>query len=331
MSVFTRFGCRAAALSRMWLLLGLVGISFSLLPSPVAAQRMAWWHQSANTDSLEYTPGERLRFHFERTVDWDAGDGQRGFIGILTVASEEPGTVFIEQVNFVLDAQITDAWNGALHEDDGRFRFRPESWNTTIEQGQSRTFGFMGTYSGQFAEPHDFRMSGRVTEYRPEHPSIIPGCPLETRSQIRNVWPTADERFSFAADINVRNSGPAASSWQLGLETDAEVESTPNATHVRIARNINHYLIAPGAWNDLLEPEATIVFSVTGNAPTQEFIFTVSVCPDPEYEDPADRAFLEKWLELSSADRQRYSLGVLVFNGSSFVPSSPLLRPAGVP
>lgn len=166
-----------------------------------AAQRMSSWQQAESVSTLAYEPGQRVRFHFGLAADWDAGDGRRGFAGVLTIRSEERGTVSIDGIRFRMDAEIADSWNGDVSTYEDGFSLRPDPWNVTLEYGQARSFGLTGTYAGAFGPPHDFRMAGRVTVPSPEPAAIAEHCPFD--AEITHVSPAGSEGSRFLAEVLV--------------------------------------------------------------------------------------------------------------------------------
>lgn len=295
------------------------------------AQRMAWWEQPENVASLAYVPGQRVQFHFERTATWELNDGRSAFTGVLTVVSEEPGTVSIEQISFELDAQISTAWNATIRRNEtGRYTVRPSSWNSTLEQGQARSIGFQGTYEGELGDASDFRMAGKVEVASPAALPVAPGCPLETAFDLKATWRAESNSTGFLAEVYVTNVGTEPSSWLVALDTPADVTSAWNAAHHQISSNSEkRYLIVPEAWNGLVQPGSTVSFTLMGSYSSEEIPIIVAACPELEFEDPYRAAFVREWLALTPERRRAYAAGRLVWNGSDFLVPSPLLRPRG--
>ncbi len=305
-------------------------VFYCALGAPAAAQRMAWWEQPANSASLTYTPGQRVRFHFERTADWEVGDGQRGFAGVVTILSEESGTLVIDQVGFDLGAHITTAWNaGVGRDEEGRYVARPAIWNSTLEPGQARSFGFTGTYEGAFAQPSNFGMAGRVTVAQPAPPPIAPDCPLATAVTVKATWSAENGGHGFLAEVYVTNVGPQPSSWLVALDTPARVDAASNAAYLRLLADEDRYLFAPEAWNAVIEPGSTVSFGITGGHASQDVSAAVIACPDLQLDDPYRATYVREWLALSAERRRDVAAGRLVWNGSNFLVPPPDPRPPG--
>lgn len=272
-----------------------------------AAQRMSSWQQAESVSTLAYEPGQRVRFHFGLAADWDAGDGRRGFAGVLTIRSEERGTVSIDGIRFRMDAEIADSWNGEVSTYEDGFSLRPDPWNVTLEYGQARSFGLTGTYAGAFGPPHDFRMAGRVTVPSPEPAAIAEHCPFD--AEITHVSPAGSEGSRFLAEVLVMNTGPVESSWAVLV--DASVESVLNAAHIGMGGG---HLVVPEAWNSVIQPGGTVSFTLV----SAEVTASVRACPDLQLDDPDRERFIRSWLELDPAGRRAYAAGRLVWNHSNF-------------
>lgn len=93
------------------------------------------------------TPTCTLVTTFAVTSEWPAGGGTRGFVAevLLQNAGSDPVNW---EITFDLDAVITNMWNASFLAHGDGYRVTPEPWNVRLEPGQTRSFGFQGTFQG---------------------------------------------------------------------------------------------------------------------------------------------------------------------------------------
>lgn len=87
---------------------------------------------------------------------------QGGFTADVTVRNTGSAPVSDWRLAFALPSgqQISSAWNASVTPSSGSVTATPAAHNATIAAGGTQSFGFQGTYSGTFASPAAFSLSG---------------------------------------------------------------------------------------------------------------------------------------------------------------------------
>jgi hypothetical protein len=95
-------------------------------------------------------------------VAYDTNVWQGGFTANVTVKNTGTSAVDNWKLGFTLPSgqRITSAWNATLSGSTGAVTASPVAHNARLAAGASQTFGFQGTYSGNFAEPSAFTLNG---------------------------------------------------------------------------------------------------------------------------------------------------------------------------
>src|SRR5262245_13597905 len=93
---------------------------------------------------------------FQKTQDWGTG-----FEGKYTITNPGPDTITSWTVEFDLAANmsISQLWDGALTRSGNHYTVR-DTWNATVGPGGTASFGFVGAYTGTFANPSNCRVNG---------------------------------------------------------------------------------------------------------------------------------------------------------------------------
>lgn len=99
------------------------------------------------------TPACTLMVTMQVTAEWTDGGGVHGLVAEVYLENTGAQPV-LWSVGMELNATVTDVWNATyeLTEDHGHV-FSPAPWNTRVEPGQTRSFGFIAQYVGSLAEP----------------------------------------------------------------------------------------------------------------------------------------------------------------------------------
>jgi hypothetical protein len=95
-------------------------------------------------------------------VTYATNQWSNGFTANVTVANTGGSAVNGWSLGFTLPGgqTITNSWNASLSGTSGAVTARNVSYNGSIAPGGNATFGFQGTYSGNFATPSSFTLNG---------------------------------------------------------------------------------------------------------------------------------------------------------------------------
>ncbi|MEV7141588.1 GH12 family glycosyl hydrolase domain-containing protein [Streptomyces tauricus] len=96
------------------------------------------------------------------TVSYATNVWSGGFTANVTVGNGGPAPVDDWQLDFIQPSgqRITSAWNATVTPDAGAVTARPLAHTKRITAGGSQSFGFQGTYTGDFAKPAAFTLNG---------------------------------------------------------------------------------------------------------------------------------------------------------------------------
>ncbi len=213
---------------------------------------------------------------FEKTVEWDEGNGDRGFAAKITILNETGNTLNDWGLNFDFLAEITSMWNASYTQAENTFVILPANWNSSIDDGTSRDFGFNGVYSGVFQEPSVYLFSsttlsipvGDQTLPKP----IIPVCTLNTVFNVTSHWSTGSDTYGFVANMHLTNIGEEPVNWELDFDLAADIDGMWEAS---FERDGNHYVVTPVSHNVRIEPNQTILFGFSGS-------YAGSLQPEPQ-------------------------------------------------
>ena len=209
---------------------------------------------------------------FEKTADWDAGNGDRGFTAKITIFNETGNTLDDWDLNFDFLAEITSMWNASYTQVDNTFAILPANWNSSIDDGTSRDFGFNGVYSGVFQEPTVYVLSGIPVGDQTLPTPIIPVCTLNTVFNVTSHWSTGSDTYGFVANMHLTNVGAEAVNWELDFDLAADIGNMWNAS---FQNEGDHYVVTPDSWNVRIEPNQTRSFGFQGS-------YAGSLQPEPQ-------------------------------------------------
>lgn len=205
--------------------------------------------------------GNGLTLTFDKTADWDAGNGDRGFTANLTLRNETGSTLEDWDLSFSFLHEITSMWSAGYVQDGSDVLVTPASWNATLADGQTRNFGFQGIYSEVFQEPTAYVVSGiPVGEQVPPEP-VTPACVLDTTFTVTSEWDAGGGARGFVAEMQLTNAGADPVNWEITFDLDATITSMWNASFVAEG---NGYRVTPASWNVRIEPGQSRSFGFLG-------------------------------------------------------------------
>ena len=191
--------------------------------------------------TLGVTQGNGITVTFEKTAQWGAGSGTQGFTGYVTLLNQTGKSLNDWDLTFEFPFTINQTWGAKLSTASAAadlinpgvsntFKFVPESWNATLEHGQSRSFGFNGSFSETFVEPGSYVLSGIPVGGPGLEQPMAEVCILETRYQLNSSWENGDGTNGFVAELYVTNTGELPVNWELAFDYDATLTNMWNAT-----------------------------------------------------------------------------------------------------
>jgi hypothetical protein len=251
--------------------------------------------------------GNGITITFDKTADWDAGNGNRGFTANVTVINNTSTDLNNWDLKFDFLASISNMWNASYTQTPlansppnttgKRFTITPASWNANIQKNQSRSFGFQGSYTGVFQDPSSYVLSGiPVGQQTPPSP-VTPTCTLSTQFIVNSNWQNGDGTKGFVAELKLTNTGTSPVNWQLAFNLNAQITNmwnasysqTPAATTPPSTTAITKYTVTPASWNTRIEPNQTISFGFQGSYTTSSLSNPSNfVCNGQEQEKPYD-------------------------------------------
>ena len=224
-------------------------------------------------ETLGVSEGNGITVTFEKTAEWDTGNGDPGFTGYITLLNQTGEALDDWDLKLSFPHKINQAWGAKLStasaaanlinpEEDATYTFIPESWNAKLAHSQSRSFGFNGTFNEVFVEPSAYVLSGiPVSEQAPPLPPVGE-CKLETRFQVNSSWENGDGTQGFVAELYVTSVASQPVNWTLDFDFD--VLSIQNMWNAEFIRDESSFSVTPNAWNTRLEPGETTHFGFQG-------------------------------------------------------------------
>lgn len=252
--------------------------------------------------------GNGITVTFEKTADWDAGSGNRGFTGNVTILNQTGSAITRWDLKFDFLATISQMWNASYTQAGNTFTIIPADWNARLENGQSRNFGFNGVYSGAFQEPTSYVLSGiPVGEQTPPVPPA-PVCNLDTTFTVTADWQNGDGSKGFVAEMYLTNVGSDPVNWQLGFDFAAQITNMWNASYTQEG---NRYTITPSSWNVRIEPGQTRSFgfqgAYSGTLGEPQNVVCNGGSTDEDELTPGQQRFVDALVTLSAADIEAIS------------------------
>ena len=187
---------------------------------------------------------------FEKTSDWDASRGVRGFTANLTIKNNTSQSFDPWQLAFDLPANVSHMWNASYSRDGNRYTIDPASWNKTLRPNSSVSFGFQGSYVGVVDSPTSYLLNGQPLGEQGD-PEPEPEPDVSIRYEVQSQWQNGNGRKGLVANIFIKNNGERPLNWQL--EYDHAVTVT-NMWNARFVKEGDHYKVTPEGWNMRLAP-----------------------------------------------------------------------------
>jgi hypothetical protein len=198
-----------------------------------------------------------IMIEFEKTADWDSGAGERGFTATVTILNDSGSDLVDWDLSFDFLHSVGQMWNASYSKTGQRFHIQPEEWNASIQNGQSRSIGFNGAYSGVFQEPGAYVISGMPIGSQDPVTPIPVTCELDATFTTTAQWQNGDGSFGFVGEVYVTNVGANPVNWSLRFDMQADIVNMWNATY---SKDGDTYHVEPASWNIRLEPGGTRSF-----------------------------------------------------------------------
>ncbi len=238
--------------------------------SPKDPERVVYELPTVNAQGT--ASGNGITITFEKTADWDEGNGDRGFTANITILNETGSTLDDWDLEFEFLAEITNMWNASYTQENNNFTILPANWNSSIANGSSRNFGFNGVYNGVFQEPSVYILSTILVGDQTSPTPITPACILDTTFNVTSHWSTSSDTYGFVANVQMTNTGSDAVNWELDFDLAADISNMWNAS---FQNEDNHYVVTPDSWNVRIEPNETRSFGFQAS-------YTGSSQPEPQ-------------------------------------------------
>lgn len=267
--------------------------------------------------------GNGITVNFNKTADWDAGWGARGFTAEVTITNATGEPIDPWELEYSFLGTITSMWNASFAAQEDRFFITPDTWNATLSDGGGRGFGFTGTYTGVFQEPTAYVLSGiAIGDQGPLQPAT-PTCTLAVTMQITADWIDGAGLHGIVAEIYIANVGTQPVIWSMGLQTNATINDSWNATYE--PSGDYGYVFSPASWNARVEPGQTRSFGFLAHYTNSLDETVLTTCPGQGREDdPVLAAYRAAYAQLTPAQVGYVEARRLVWNGTDFVVPSPL-------
>lgn len=156
---------------------------------------------------------DNFQVTFEINDKWD-----NNFNGNIIIKNTGDKTIENWTLKFVMDAEITNMWNAnVLKSEEGNYLITNAEWNNDIEPNQEVSFGFTGTYSGEFVFPNQYSILGAEEKVSKKN--------YEVNCKINDKW---DDGYT--GNIEITNlSDKEIEDWKLAFDMDKDIENVWNA------------------------------------------------------------------------------------------------------
>ncbi|ABX05150.1 cellulose binding domain-containing protein [Herpetosiphon sp.] len=161
------------------------GLNPSTAYSFAVKARDAADNRSANSNSLSVstnnqpTTGNGLQASFVKTSDWG-----NGYVGVYRITNNGSSAVDGWTLGFDLpsNATISSWWDATQAKSGNRYTAGNLAWNRRIEVGQTREFGFSGSYSGAWVNPSNCTINGQACSGGTTSTNVALGRPVQVSS-----------------------------------------------------------------------------------------------------------------------------------------------------
>ena len=188
----------------------------------------------------------------EYTSIWDGG-----FVANMTITNNGPETIQGWTVAFDFPVTIHQVWNGVSTADGFRYTVSNEGWNRKIPPGESRQFGFEGTYDTTIGNPANCSFNGSA-------------CPIDASDYERGDPTKVQLSFrylalwdgGYTAHITLVNHGDVpVTGWTLGFRLALPITAWWNA---RGTTEDGKYVFKDAGWNRTIEPGDSVDIGLQG-------------------------------------------------------------------
>ncbi|MBM7844813.1 cellulose binding domain-containing protein [Herpetosiphon giganteus] len=161
------------------------GLNPSTAYSFAVKARDAAGNRSANSNNLSVTTnnpptsGNGLQATFVKTSDWG-----NGYVGVYRITNNGSSAVDGWTLSFDLPSNATIAswWDATQAKNGNRYTAGNLGWNQRIEIGQTREFGFSGSYSGAWVNPSNCIVNGQSCSGGTTSQNLALGRPVQVSS-----------------------------------------------------------------------------------------------------------------------------------------------------
>ncbi|BBL76354.1 glycoside hydrolase family 5 protein [Methylomagnum ishizawai] len=222
---------------------------------------------ASSTDGDEYNaplPPTRLELPVSLSIasDWGAGYCANATV---TNGTDHP----VEwTTHFQVQGIIRNLWNANYSQTGGNVDASGLEWNKVLNPGAAASFGFCADRPAPKNACEDGldNDGDGLTDYPGD-----PGCGSATDNDETNPAPgavmaslnlTTDWGAGYCANVDVKNSGPLAVAWQVGLNIEGRVYTLWNAVHTQTGGTLQAQGVA---WNRLVPGGGTVQFGFCAN------------------------------------------------------------------
>lgn len=207
---------------------------------------------------------------FRTTSSWSGG-----YVGELTITYTGATPISGWNLSFDLpNAQLNSVWNARQLSRNGvRFVLQNESYNATINPGQSVTVGFVAAFTGTAAQPTSFGLEDLT-----QAPDAGGGSGNPGSSQVAAVFTKDNDWGSgFVGGITLTNNGATpVTDWSLTFQSSVTLDNAWNG--VLVSQSGGQVKIGAQTYNKRIEPGQQVRIGFQGR-PGNPTISNISVTP----------------------------------------------------
>ena len=188
-----------------------------------------------------------------------------GFQSSITITNTGTTTLTNWTLSFNFAATITQIWDATVASHSGSFYvIQNAGYNSTIEPGQSVSFGFLGSSGGAPVAPSNFLVNGAASGGTGSPPPSSGALSATVAFADVNDWGTG-----FTGSLTLTNTGSSPiSGWMLSFDFVGSISSFWNASITSHAGN--QYVIENASYNSVIGPgqSVTIGFNASPGHPS---------------------------------------------------------------
>jgi alpha-L-arabinofuranosidase len=175
-----------------------------------------------------------------------------GFQAGNTITNTGATTLSAWTLQFDFAATITQIWNASVVNHSGNhYLIQNARYNSTINPGQSVSFGFLGSPGGVPVPPSNYVVNGAASSSSPP-----PSSGISAKVAFADV---SDWGSGFTGNLTITNTGTSAiTGWTLAFDIVGTISSIWNASiksHVG-----NHYVIQDAGYNASIAAGQSVTF-----------------------------------------------------------------------